>query len=94
MKTPNGWLVRSADGLSVIHIKDLSQEWVENSTLNWSSIPNSGKDIQLRRAKVPGGWILFQSQETQKRSYEGDSFRMNTSSLVYVEDSMSEWVVV
>lgn len=94
LKTPIGWLVRTTDGESVIHINDSIQGWVENSLLNWEAIPNSGKDAQLKRAKVPGGWIIFHSQETQKRSYEGDSFRMNSSKLIFVEDIMSEWILV
>ena len=92
MKTPMGWLVRTTDGESIIHIKDPALGWVENSILNWEPILKSGKDAQLKRAKVPGGWILFNTQETKKRSYEGDSFKMNSSSLIFVEDVMGEWI--
>ena len=93
MKTPLGWLVRTEDGQAVIHIDDKSNKWTENILLKWEMIPNSGKDARMWRAKNALGWIIYNSITQNKRSYEGDSLKLNSSNVIFVSDEAGEWII-
>ncbi len=93
MKTPLGWLLRTDDGESLVFILDDKNEWKDAVKLEFSSITNSGKENYLRRAKIPGGWLLARFSDKRKRTYEGDEIRIRDKSIGFVPDTNWEWEI-
>jgi len=93
MKTPLGWLIRSEDGQTLTHFEDPAGLWAEIQNIKFQIIPSSGVETMLKRARVPGGWILLKTQTTQKRTHNGDQLKLKFSSLLFVHDPDGHWLL-
>ena len=86
IRTPLGWLLRTDDGESILYLQDEENIWEKMERLDFLSIPSPGGDTLLRRAKIPGGWLLARVTNKTTRTYEGDMARDKSRSLEFVPD--------
>ena len=93
MRTPLGWLLRTDEGESLLYIPDDANNWEKLEKLDFLGIPSSGMDTLLRRAKIPGGWLLARYTHKTTRTYEGDTNRIKERSLEFVPDPKWEWEI-
>jgi hypothetical protein len=93
MRTPLGWLLRTEDGESVIYINDESGTWLKEDKLEFYGIPFSGKNTLLRRAKIPGGWLLARFIDKSIRVPKGEEVRLKSTELSFVPDPEWKWVI-
>ena len=93
MRTPLGWLLRTDEGDSLLYIQDELNYWKDLQKLDFSPIPYSGQNTLLRRAKIPGGWLLARYTNKTSTTYEGDSNRTKDRSLEFVPDPRWEWEI-
>ena len=93
MRTPSGWIIRTDEGESVIYIHDEAGTWLNEEKLTFYGIPSSGKDTWLRRAKIPGGWLLSRFTDKLIRIPEGEVVRLKTTELTFVPDPDWKWEI-
>jgi hypothetical protein len=93
MRTPLGWLIRTDEGESLLYIQDEAHKWESLEKLEFLAIPSSGADTLLRRAKIPGGWLLARYTNKTTRTYEGDIAREKSRCLEFVPDPAWAWTI-
>ena len=93
LRTPMGWLVRTDDGESILYLQDEENHWKTLVKLEFIPIPYSGQNTLLRRARIPGGWLLARYTNKTSTTYEGDVNRTKARSLEFVPDPKWEWEI-
>ena len=93
MRTPMGWLLRTDEGESLLYIQDEANNWEKLEKLEFLAIPSSGADTLLRRAKIPGGWLLARFTNKTARTNNGNMARDKSRSLEFVPDPYWAWTI-
>jgi hypothetical protein len=93
MRTPFGWLLRTDEGESILYVPDEANLWAKMEKLDFTAIPSSGQNTLLRRAKIPGGWLLARYSNKTSTTYEGDLNRTKDRSLEFVPDPKWDWEI-